>query len=103
MANVPGPVAGPAQQAQPNFQSISNDHAQIAEVHQRLSNELLLFSNLPAVDQGNHMVQELAALRRTIETRFAATDHQFEGLSRQLAETNHQLGQINSTLHIKQV
>ena len=35
--------------------------------------------------------------------RFAAADHQFEGLNRQLAETNYQLGQINSTLHVKEV
>lgn len=84
MENVPGPAAGLAQQAQPNFQSISNDHAQIAEVHQRLSNELLVFNNLHAADQGNHISQELAALRCTMETRFVR-------LNRQLVETNHEL------------
>lgn len=48
------------------------------------------------------MLQELVALRRTIETRFAAANPQFGGLNRQFAETNHQLGQIHSTLHVKQ-
>ena len=82
---------------------ISDDHAQIAELHQPLSHELLLLSNLPAVDQGNYMIQELAALRRTIETWFEGADRQFEGINHQLAETNLQLGRINNTLNVKQV
>lgn len=109
MANVLGPAAGPAQQPHPNFQLMSNDYAQITEVHQRLSNQLPLqqspcgLCGEPAVDQGNHMAQELAALRRAIETRFTVADRQFEELNRQLAETDNQLAQINSTLHVKQV
>lgn len=48
------------------------------------------------------MLQELVALRHIIETRFAAAKPQFGELNRQLAETNNQLGQIHSTLHVKQ-
>lgn len=105
MANVPG-----LGQAQPNLHSIANDHAQIADVHQRLTRELLHLNNFPAVDQGNHMIQELTALRRTIEDGFAVADHQFAGINHQLADINHQLtdinhrlGRINSTFNVKQV
>ena len=105
MANVPG-----LGRVQPNLHSISNDHAQIADVHQRLTRELLHLNNLPAVDQGNHVIQELTALRRTIENRFAAADQQFAGINHQLADIshqltdiNHRLGRINNMFNVKQV
>lgn len=48
---------------------------------------MLLLNNLPAVEEGNHVLRELAALYQTIGNRFEMVDQQ--------------LGGVTSTLNIK--
>lgn len=68
------------QPQQPNFRSIAQHHAQLSDVHANLSGEMRLCSNLPAIDQGAAILQQLAEISNNVNTRFTAIENRFTAL-----------------------
>lgn len=68
----------------PDFRTIAQRHTQISEAHAHLSQEMELLNNLPAIDQGAAVLQQLAILSNNVNQRFTTIENRLIGMENRI-------------------
>ena len=64
----------------PDFRTISQCHAKVSEAHTSLSQEMGLLRNIPAIEQGAAILQQLTEMNNNFNHRFTALENRITAI-----------------------